>query len=47
VALFIDTPYAVGSKSGVHLDERPDAPPAGRNTPDLVHKKNSQREFFL
>jgi hypothetical protein len=27
----IDRGYAVGSKSGVHLDERPDSPPAGRN----------------
>jgi hypothetical protein len=37
--------YAVGSKSGVHLDERPDSPPAGRKTPSLFTKK-SQSEFF-
>jgi hypothetical protein len=30
VTRVIHTSYAVGSKPGVHLDERPDSPPAGR-----------------
>jgi hypothetical protein len=28
-----DTRYAVGSKAGVHLDERPDSPPVGWKIP--------------
>jgi hypothetical protein len=38
----MDRTYAVGSKSGVHLDERPDSPPAGRNGicffTEILHK---------
>jgi hypothetical protein len=39
--------YAVGSKSGVHLDERPDSPPAGRKIPYLYHKKFTLCVNFL
>jgi hypothetical protein len=45
--VFINRSYAVGSKSGVHLDERPDSPPAGRKIPDLYHKKFAQSANFL
>jgi len=33
-----DTRYAVSSKPGGCLDERPDSPPAGRKKPSLFHK---------
>jgi hypothetical protein len=33
-----DTRDAVGSESGVHLDERPDAPPAGWKIPFFFTK---------
>jgi hypothetical protein len=33
-----DTTYAVGSKSGVHLDKQPDSPPAGWKILNLFHE---------
>ena len=39
----IDTSYAVGSKPGICLDNRPDSPPAGRKLPDLVHETLARR----
>ena len=47
VSRVTDRSYAVGSKSGVHLDERPDSPPAGRKILDLYHKKFAQSANFL
>ncbi len=38
--------YAVGSESGVHLDERPDAPPAGRKILFFAQKICTSANFL-
>jgi hypothetical protein len=42
----LDMRYAVGSKPGGRLDERPDAPPAGRKKSDLLRKHLHRVQMF-
>jgi hypothetical protein len=42
-----NTTYAVGSKPGLCLDNRPDAPPAGWKQPSFVHKNFHNMKIFM
>jgi len=42
----INRSYAVGSKSDVYLDERPDSPPAGRKIPFFFTKMLHKVQHF-
>jgi hypothetical protein len=42
----INMTYVVGFKPGVHLDEQPDPPPAGRKIPCFFTKKLHKVQLF-